>query len=55
MFCERLLCKVNGNIRKMYINCKGKKQPGGGNTNGLLVWKDKDGRSLKEFESGGVE
>jgi hypothetical protein len=27
----------------------------GGNTNGLLVWKDKDGRSLKEIESSGVE
>lgn len=27
----------------------------GGNTNGLLVWKDKDGRSLKEIESNIVE
>jgi hypothetical protein len=27
----------------------------GGNTNGLLVWKDKDGRSLKEIESSSVE
>jgi hypothetical protein len=27
----------------------------GGNTNGLVVWKDKDGRSLKEIESSSVE
>jgi hypothetical protein len=26
----------------------------GGDTNGLLVWKDKDGTSLKEIESGEI-